>query len=332
MQVVEIKKWQIVLSLVLFLLIIVLMLNPKVYMQSTLKGFIVWATAVLPALFPFFFLTKLLSSLKLIESLSTFFKPITTKLFNVSGVSSYVFLMSIISGYPVGAKLTSELYASGVITKSEAARMCSFCSTSGPLFIIGTVGVGMFLSKSAGLAMLLCHILGAFINGILYRNYGKKEKIYTKEKNFSTEKNIDNILATTIYDSIISILIIGGYIALFFMFIDVLTNFHILGFFSNIFEYVLGVFGLDISAGTGLASGIVEVTRGCLDLSQSTASLPLLIVLGTGLISWGGLSIHFQAITFLQKCKIKMGVYFLQKFTHCVISMILATLYVVLFL
>jgi len=327
MQYIEIKKGHFFLFVVVIFLIIALVLNPEIYMESTLKGIMVWATAVLPALFPFFFLTKLLTQLKLVEKIAQVFQPITSKLFNVPGVASYVFLMSIISGYPVGAKITSELYENGTITRGQATRMCSFCSTSGPLFIIGTVGVEMFLCKGAGIIMLASHILGAILNGLLYRNYNKKEsliKIQSQEK----PAPIDNILANTIYDSVISILIVGGYIALFFMFIDVLSHFYVLDWVSSGLGWLLNLVGINSSTSIGLASGIIEVTRGCLDLSQSGASIPLLCVLGTGLISWGGLSVHFQSITFLQKCNIKIGFYILQKMTHAIFAMLICLLFV----
>lgn len=316
----KIKSSVIILSLVIIFLIIALVCNPETYIQSTYTGIIVWATAVLPALFPFFFLTKLLTNLGLVEKISKFGQPITKFLFNCSGISSYVFLMSIISGYPVGAKLTAELYQNKIISQSEAVRMCSFCSTSGPLFIIGTVGVEMFLCRGAGLIILIAHILSAIINGIIFRFYNKNEQLLNI--NYQKEKNVSNILSETIYDSVISILIVGGYIALFFMIIDVLSNFYILTIIKTFFANILNFSNINSEFSTGISSGIVEVTRGCLELSQYQ-DLFWSVIFATGLISWGGLSILFQSLTFLKTCKIKIGFYILQKLSQCFISMLL---------
>ena len=316
----KIKSSVIILSLVIIFLIIALVCNPETYILSTYTGIIVWATAVLPALFPFFFLTKLLTNLGLVEKISKFGQPITKFLFNCSGISSYVFLMSIISGYPVGAKLTAELYQNKIISQSEAVRMCSFCSTSGPLFIIGTVGVEMFLCRGAGLIILISHILSAIINGIIFRFYNKNEQLLNI--NYQKEKNVSNILSETIYDSVISILIVGGYIALFFMIIDVLSNFYILTIIKTFFANILNFSNINSEFSTGISSGIVEVTRGCLELSQYQ-DLFWSVIFATGLISWGGLSILFQSLTFLKTCKIKIGFYILQKLSQCFISMLL---------
>ena len=331
MKIIEIKKSYIFLSFVVLLLIFAIAFNPEVYMQSTLNGILVWATAVVPALFPFFFLTKFLTQLGFVEQLARFFSPVTKKLFNVSGVSSYVFLMSVISGYPVGAKIISELYQNKVIKQTEAVRMCSFCSTSGPLFIIGTVGAEMFLCKGAGFIIFIAHILGAICNGLLFRNYKRKEKFFDIGSKTKNPEPIDSILSSTIYDSVISILLVGGYIALFFMIIDILSNFYILSFLSNAVGYVFGLLGIGADASVGFISGIVEVTRGCLDLSTSSASLPVLCVLACGVISWGGFSTHFQALTFLKKCNMKFSLYTLQKLCHAIFAMITCTILVLIF-
>lgn len=62
-------------------------------------------------------------------------KPI----FNVPGIGAYAFIMGIISGYPVGAKIVTEFRKNGECSKVEAERLLSFTNNSGPLFIIGTV-------------------------------------------------------------------------------------------------------------------------------------------------------------------------------------------------
>ncbi len=60
------------------------------------------------------------------------------------GIGAYAFVMGIISGYPVGAKIVTEFKNNGECSKAEAERLLSFTNNSGPLFIIGTVGIAMF--------------------------------------------------------------------------------------------------------------------------------------------------------------------------------------------
>ena len=171
-----IKNLKLWLSFFIFLTVIGLALNPEIYIQATFEGLLVWATVVLPALLPFFMLTTMLTKLGVVNNFCQIFNPLTKFLFKAPAISSYIFFMSIISGYPVGAKLTSDCYKQGLITTTEASKITTFTSTSGPMFIIGTVGVGMLHSYLAGVIIFLSHILASIINGIFYRNFYVEQK------------------------------------------------------------------------------------------------------------------------------------------------------------
>ncbi len=322
---VKIKKSYVFLSFVVVFLMAAIILDPQNSMKSMLDGLLVWLNSVLPALFPFLFLTKLLTNLNMAQLLAKKFEKITKKLFNVSGICSYVFLMSLLSGYPIGAKLTAELFNSGKITHAEAVRMNSFCSTSGPLFVVGTVGISLFADKLLGFVILISHILGAVVNGICFRNIKKNENFFVKTASKQT-KNFDSVLADTMYDSIISILLIGGFVSLFFVFVDILFQLHILEIISDTIGMILNLFGINPNFSEGLTSGFFEVTRGCKDLASLHENKILLAIFASMLISFGGLSIHLQSFAFLQKCKTKIGLYFLMKTTQSVFSGIIAFL------
>jgi len=82
--------------------------------------------------------------------------------------------MSVTSGYPVGAKLVADLREDKKITKVEAQRILSFASTSGPLFMIGAVSIGMFNNPSIGPLIAFSHYLGALTLGLIFRFYNLK--------------------------------------------------------------------------------------------------------------------------------------------------------------
>lgn len=311
------------LSLFIFALIIGLALNPAKYISITYSGLIVWASVVLPALLPFFVLTKMLTSLNSLDTLCKVFEPITKFLFKTPAISSYIFLMSIISGYPLGAKLTSECYEQGLISKNMAQKITTFTSTSGPLFIIGTVGVGMLLNQTAGLVIFASHILGSIFNGVIYRNSFKESPL--KKSNILKKQttNLNNILAESMYNSIIAVLIIGGYIAFFFMLITMLNDYNLLLPFKQFLTFLFNIFKLDTNLVNAICNGLIEITKGCLDVSTSGATLYTCTLTCSFLISFGGFSIYFQATHFLNKCNINLKFYLFQKFTHAIISLFL---------
>ena len=57
--------------------------------------------------------------------------------------------MSLIGGFPIGAKMTAELYCDGRLTENQAQRLNMFCMNAGPAFTVTAVGVSMLSSRRA---------------------------------------------------------------------------------------------------------------------------------------------------------------------------------------
>ena len=132
------------------------------------------------------------------------------------------------------------------------------------------------------------------------------------------------------FNSIKSILIIGGYVAIFFVLINILNYYKV---FTPILYIISLIFpSIDLNIVLSVINGIIEVTRGCLDLSLATTNLKLLTILSTFLISFGGFSVHFQAYTFLKKIGISFKLFLLEKLSHAVISTTLAFFISIIFL
>lgn len=287
MQKVNKKSVNLFFSLFIVLCIAIFALNPTKYMQSVTNGLIVWATAVVPALLPFFVLSKLLAELDFFSPFCKYISPITKKLFDAPAISGYIFLMSIISGYPIGAKLIQEYHKNNLLTKNQCRKISTFTSTSGPLFITGTVAGGFFGNQKLGFILLGCHILSAVVCGILLKNF------YCCDDNTTAVKNQDNIskniLNDTIYSSVSGILSIGVFISLFFMLADMLP-------ISKISNPVLQAF----------ATGLLEVTHGCQMISQLNLSFATTAILCQTMISFGGLCIMLQSYSYLKECGITL--------------------------
>ena len=91
---------------------------------------------------------------------------------------AFALAMGITSGYPVGAKVASDLYIKNLCTKTEAERLLAFTNSSGPLFIIGAVGTGMFFDSKVGLLLFLTHFLASISVGILFRFYKRRNSCF----------------------------------------------------------------------------------------------------------------------------------------------------------
>ena len=289
-------------------------------MTSILNGLILWSKAVLPALLPFFFLSKMLTELGSVKYFSLYFEKLTKKLFKVDGIGSYAFIMSIFSGYPVGAKVTCELYENGLICRNDMFKLCSFCSTSGPLFIIGTVGVGMLFSKTAGLIIFVCHFIGAILNGILWRNYNCSKNDIYKDNNVHKTEIRDDLLSYAVSNSVISVAVVGGYIALFCMFVDIGINTGLLKIFAEIIAYPMQLLNISSDYSLAFVTGLVEITRGSLEISKVALSSDFMIILISTLIAFGGISTHLQSLAFLGKHRVPYKFILSNKITQAILT------------
>ena len=316
-------------SAFLILLAFCLVINPAKYINSCYNGLVVWATCVLPSLLPFFIITKLLTEMKSLDRVFNKFSFFNRVLFNAPSCASYIFGMSIISGYPLGAKLISDFYHSGIINTKQANKLITFCSTSGPLFIIGSVGAIMLKNITLGYIIYASHILSAIFNGLLFRK-AFVEKNDENKQTITKQTNYNTLLSSTMTSSISSVMVVGGFVAIFFMIIDILGDLKV---FEPIVFLVSKLFGENsVNVSSAVLNGIVEVTRGCKDIASLGLTNTAIAIICSGLISFGGMSIHAQSLSFLTECKINIKFYFVQKITQTVFACVICYLLCLLFL
>jgi len=309
------KYFKVFITILITLSMLCLVIYPERYTSIALQGVVLWATAVLPSLFPFFFFTLLLTKLNVLSPITKKFDKLTQRAFRCNGTLAYVFIMSILSGYPVGARLIAELYDKGNIDKDEATRMSVICSTSGPLFILGTVGVNMFGSKALGLSILLSHIISAVICGKIFYRFGDFKNNYILNK---TKNSTDNILYESIYSSVISILCVGGFICVFYLISIIVKDFKLLHPLELLVNLLLNNIPNKAIVSEGFIYGLIECTSGCKTLSSLPS--PLTASLSCAIISFGGASIIFQSIIYLSKANVNMKIFLLSKVLQMIIS------------
>ena len=79
-----------------------------------------------------------------------------------------VYLLSLIGGYPIGAKLLSELQKSGIISRHEGEKYLPFCVNAGPAFIVIAIGKGIIGSVKVGYILLAAHCLASLIIALVF--------------------------------------------------------------------------------------------------------------------------------------------------------------------
>jgi len=319
------NNYQLIFSFIILFVILLVSINPTPYINATLKGISIWADIVLPSLFCFFIFTTLLMNFGSTPKIFDFLNKPFEKLYNTKKVGGYIFAMSFFAGYPVGAKLISEFYNNKTITINEAHRLISYCSTSGPMFILGSLASTLFNNFNLGIVIMLSHFISALLNGLIYRKFEikpelLKEKVFTQTTQEIKKESLNDIM----HNTIISSLMVGGYIALCFTLLEIIFNLGVLTPLSTLLE---NVFNLDGAIFQSIFKGIIEVTNGCVSLSSINISLKTISIILTGLLSFGGLSIHLQTNMFLSKCNVKYKFFLLTKITHTILAVILSIVF-----
>ena len=294
------KFFRIIVTLLLIGIVAAFISAPAKYMLSFFDGLTVWAYNVLPALFPFAVLSTL--TFKIAPKSKRSF---TKALFGIS--CDHVFLMSLLCGYPIGAKAISDSNADA----PTATRACSFCSTAGPIFIIATVGTKLLQNTVATVIVIVAHIFSAILNGLLYRKKEHAVMLDTTE-NF-TPKDFSN----TVTNSLLSVLSVGGLIALFYMLTDMLKSFLPTSIADSLaFSY---------------AVGMLEMTNGIIGVCK-LADIATATVLVSSLLALGGACVFMQCYAFLGNKNVKALDIIKAKLTQSAFATLLSFLLVKIFL
>ena len=111
------KVKKILLPILLVIFTISLIVFSKTNLLAAKNGLLLWATSVVPSLFPFFVATELLSYTNFTYYLGKILNPIMKPIFNIRGEGSFAFIMGIISGYPIGAKIATNFRINNICSK-----------------------------------------------------------------------------------------------------------------------------------------------------------------------------------------------------------------------
>lgn len=258
---------------------------------------------LLPSLFPFFVLSSMMIESGMATALGRYFELFMRPLFRVPGAAAPAFLLGILCGYPVGAKTAIGLYQKGLCTKTEGERLLAFCNNSGPAFILGSVGIGIWHDAKLGLLLFGCHIAASLTTGILFRFYHGGEDCVChrsiRSRASLQKKPLSLLFVHAIQDSATTMLFLCGFVIFFAIFIRLLTYFNIIPSLASFFTTLFHFTGLPKDFFEQLLSGIFELTTGVGSAGTGTGSAAARLTLTGAMLGWAGLSVHCQVFSFL---------------------------------
>jgi len=292
---------------------------PEALFSAGADGVSLWFDKVLPSLFPFMVTCGLLYKLGIAAHIGNVFAPLMRPLFRLPGIAAFPLVLGVLSGYPMGAKITAMLYEEKKISLSDAEHILSFCNNPGPLFLAGTVGTVFLGNPYWGYAFLLCAFLGSLLTGIIYRFFKpvpKKERRAAYLPSNADPTSLADALSYTIQSSMDTITQIGGYIILFNVIAQALTEVSFFTLINQIFFFI----PVSNDFLQGFSGGILEMTTGCHLLSQAADCTVLRLSTICFLVSFGGLSILSQTFGVLRNVPVQKGRYVLCKICNAFFS------------
>lgn len=274
----------------------------------------IWIENLFPTLFPFFVVSNLLLRYGFVESLASSVGKIMPRIFHQPKESSFVLCLSLISGFPSGAKYTKELVENKQLTIEEGSRLLTFTHYSNPLFVLGLIGNLLLGNKSLGVIILISHVLAGLFIGILFaRKASVIPKITRKVAQSTTKPPLGTALSSSIQDALSTLFLLLGIVTIFLVLSTIIEQFLPLNPYLK-----------------AIVFGILEMTQGV----KAISILPIMelakTIWMTIFISFGGLSVHMQVLSIISGTKIKYKYFFESRLLHAFFSAILVSCFYIL--
>lgn len=303
---------KIVYSAILCTTFLFLLLHPQKAVDAASYGLTLWYGTLVPTLFPVMILSNLLIQTNLAALLTL---PVQKPLYRILGISphgTYAILCGFLCGFPMGAKVLSDLYLQKLISKDEAAYLAVFCNNVSPAFVINYL-ISQHMPYAEQTLPILLIIYGSPLLYGLFSNYRYQKNhalcsISINKASF-TAPNFAMIDAC-IMNGIQSITKLGGYITLF----SVLTAMIDISFHSTNTLQAFLTAALEITTGIDkIASLNLPVHSACLLLTVFTV--------------FGGMCSAAQSQSMLETIGIKLNQYLKSRLAITAIACIMALCY-----
>ena len=210
--------------------------------------------------------------------------------------------MSMVSGFPSGAKYIKNLYDRKMLSLDEANYLITFTHFANPLFVL-TVTKNIFNNTKISIYVLISMYLSNLIIGIIIRPKSTLKKINLEQNNIP---NFSLALTKSIKNSIELLIIILGNTCFFFLVTGLLIT-----YFD--FNSFIGV----------LINGFFDITKGIQSINNLSTTILFRGILTITFICFGGINIHMQVKSIIDDTKIKYSNFLLGRICQIAISSII---------
>ncbi|MEG1819225.1 MAG: hypothetical protein RR012_04310 [Oscillospiraceae bacterium] len=265
--------------IIVIILAYCLLRYPDTVSSGIKEGLYLCSGVIIPSLFPFMVLSSFLIKSDLCAKFAHIFEPFTRTIFKLPGCTAVVIFMSLIGGFPIGAKMTYEMFESHQITMSQAKRMMYFCINAGPAFVINAVGFTMLGSSKAGVIIFASLCITSVVVGIVtsFTENDDTDCNMLSAPLLNVKKNIANAVTESASDAAQAIFSVCVWVILF-----------------SCFGSLISLAPISDNA-SAIIKCFLEVTSGCKAASGTLGIPAVAFVLG-----WSGFCVQFQILQYIQ--------------------------------
>ena len=303
-----------------FLFLLLILLFPTQARNGASSGLLLWFNILLPTLLPFMILSDLIRRLHIVDTLCNRISSRTGK--NLYFL--YPLLLGLLTGLPLGAKLTAEAIRSGQLSRQKGQFLLTVCNNSSTMFLMGyvtevqlqrpelIVPFLLFVPLSSLLAALLLTALSTFfaaLSGTLQHHDTVTAHLLSYTATASSPSFISSV-SSSIMDSFTVITQVGGFVILF----------------SVLAEFVLLI---DSPLTLPLVASL-EMTTGVRAVCASSLSENAKTILSAAAVSFTGLSGIAQTACVLSETGLSLTHYIVSRIlsaAFCIILFCIFTLY-----
>lgn len=279
-------------------------------MASISEALSLCARSLIPSLFPFMVISEILINTNAMELPLIKNRMLTKKLLGICPESTAALLLSLVCGFPIGAKCASSLYKNGRIDMAEYRHLISFSNNPSPAFLIGAVGITLLNDITAGILLYISTVSAALIIGHVGGriSFGQRNgtKISMPKNSVSEKKSGVRIFTDAIVSSAYSMIAVCAFVI----------------FFSAVNGGIESLLSC-----AQLSEPFAAVIMGSLEMTGGISRAAKLDGIGIYVIAmlsgWSGLSVSFQLISICGKDNVSFKSYFLSKLIQSALSPII---------
>lgn len=298
-------------------LLLYMLLFPKKVLADSLAGLDLWFHTVLPSLLPFMILSNVLIGANVVSQLMRPFSGFFRHVLGLSPEGGYAWLLGLFCGFPMGARLTGDMYRQHRISREEAGYLLTFANQSSPMFLSTYVVLHGLGDSTLTLPVFVIFYASAFLTSLVFRIRSRRFGLPPSKpkKEVPEQTSYGNLLDTSIMNGFEIITRLGGYIILF-----------------SILAGIVLQLPAPLHTAAPFLSGLTEITTGIHTISGTTLPLQVKFTAIVCCTAFGGFSTVAQTSCMLNGTGLSIFTYLKGKLVNAAVAGLLCLVIFVVFI